>query len=208
MRHAQYIGNYLKETSQILEKIDQQEIDKFIDILYDVWNNNKKVITFGNGGSASTASHFAADLLKTVANDSSMKNIGNTKGFKALCLNDNNPALTAWINDSGWDKAYSGLLHTLLDNGDVILLLSVHGASGWSGNLVEAMKLFNEIEAEFGIHCAIVDASNIAVHTLGSSDGLSSELGVSDRDIEQIIADNPAGQSDEQTPIILVRKTV
>jgi len=104
----------------------------------------KKVITLGNGGSASTASHFAGDLLKTVANDSSMKDISVLKGFKAICLNDNSAALTAWINDSGWDKAYSGLLHTLLEEGDVVLLFSVHGGSGWSGNIVEAMKLAKE----------------------------------------------------------------
>ena len=93
----------------------------------------------GNGGSSSTASHFAGDLLKTVVNDSSMKEISANRGFRAFCLNDNSAAMTAWINDSGWDKAYSGLLNTLLDEDDVILLVSVHGGSGWSGNIVHAM---------------------------------------------------------------------
>lgn len=144
----QFIDKYLRETEEIIRDIDRKEISKFIDILFETWNNGKKVITMGNGGSASTASHFAGDLLKTVVNDSSMKEISHRKGFRAICLNDNQPALTAWINDSGWDKAYSGLLHTLLDEGDVILLVSVHGGSGWSGNLVEAMKLAKERNAK------------------------------------------------------------
>ena len=136
-----YIDNYLKEVNEIVMDINREEIEKFITILFRAWKNGNKVITMGNGGSASTASHITGDLLKTVVNDSSMKDISQSRGFKSICLNDNQPALTAWINDSGWDKAYSGLLHTLLEKDDVILLVSVHGGSGWSGNLVEAMKL-------------------------------------------------------------------
>ena len=139
--NKEYIDNFLKGTEEIIRDLDREEIEKFIQILFDTWKAGKKVITMGNGGSASTATHFAGDLSKTVANDSSMKEISSVKGFKAMCLNDNIPSLTAWINDSGWDKAYSGLLNTHLDEGDTILLVSVHGGSGWSGNLVEAMEL-------------------------------------------------------------------
>ena len=143
-----HINKYLEETNEIIRDIDRNEINKFINILFDAWKNNKKVFTMGNGGSASTASHFASDLSKTVANDSSMKEISSTKGFKAICLNDNPALLTAWVNDSGWDNAYSGMLSTHLDKGDVILLVSVHGGSGWSGNLVKAMEVAKQKEAK------------------------------------------------------------
>jgi len=146
--NKEYIGRYLKETEEIARNVNQEDINKFIEILFDAWKNGKKVITMGNGGSSGTASHFAADLLKTIANDSSMKDISATKGLKSICLNDNSSVLTAWINDSGWDKAYSGLLHTMLDEGDVILLVSVHGGSGWSGNLVSAMNTAKERNAK------------------------------------------------------------
>jgi len=66
-------------------------------------------------------------------------------------------------------------------------------------------QVTQEIEDKFGIPNVIVDASNVAVHILGSSSGLQ-QLGISDSDIKSIIADNPAGQSAEQTPLILVRK--
>lgn len=144
----EFIDNYMNETVDIIQRIDRSEINKFINILFETWKNGKKVITMGNGGSASTASHFAGDLLKTVANDSSQKEIRNIQGFKAICLNDNQPALTAWINDSGWENVYAGLLNTLLEEGDVILLISVHGGSGWSGNMVKAIEMAKKKNAK------------------------------------------------------------
>lgn len=146
--NREFIDNYIKEVQDIVRNINREEIDKFIEILFQAWKDNKKVITMGNGGSAGTASHFAADLMKTIANDSSMKEISSTRGLKAICLNDNSSVLTAWINDSGWDNAYSGLLNTFLEEGDVILLISVHGGSGWSGNLVEAMNFAKKRNAK------------------------------------------------------------
>jgi D-sedoheptulose 7-phosphate isomerase len=148
MAHHEFIEKYLQETAEIVRDINRDDINKVIDILFEAWKNGKKVITIGNGGSAANASHFAADLSKTVAQDSSAKDIRTVKGFKAFCLTDNIASLTAWINDSGWDKTYAGMLHTLLDEGDVILLLSVHGGSGWSGNIVQAMQIARERKAK------------------------------------------------------------
>jgi len=145
--NQEFIKKYLKETKEIAENVDKEEINNFINILFDAWKKGKKIITMGNGGSSSTASHFAGDLLKTVANDSSQKEIQKVKGFKALCLNDNSAALTAWINDSGWENAYAGLLNTFLEEGDVILIISVHGGSGWSGNIVKAMEIAKQKNA-------------------------------------------------------------
>ena len=139
--NQEFIKKYLEETSEIANTIDQAEINRFINILFQAWKDGKKVITVGNGGSSSTASHFTGDLLKTVANSSSEKEIDESKkGFKSICLNDNCASLTAWINDSGWDNAYTGLLNSLFDDGDILLLISVHGGSGWSGNMVQAMQ--------------------------------------------------------------------
>lgn len=145
MENLKFIEKYMKDTEEIIKNIDQNEISKFIDILFYAWKNEKKIITMGNGGSASTASHFASDLSKTVINPSSEKEIvRHKKGFKAICLNDNPALLTAWINDCGWEKVYAGALNTILEEGDIILLVSVHGGSGWSGNIVEAMKMANK----------------------------------------------------------------
>lgn len=143
-----FIKDYLKETEEICKLINYEDVANCIEILFNAWKEKKKILIFGNGGSSATASHFTGDLLKTVVNDSSMKEINSQRGFRAICLNDNSASMTAWINDSGWDKAYSGLLNTMLDEGDVIIIVSVHGGSGWSGNIVEAMKLAKQRNAK------------------------------------------------------------
>ncbi len=149
MNNLNFIDKYLIETKEIIEGINKEEINKLINVLFEAWKNKKNVYTMGNGGSASTASHFAADLAKTVSYGSSDKEITEEKrGFRAFCLNDNPALKTAWINDSGWENVYAGQLNSLLEEGDVILILSVHGGSGWSGNIIHAMNLAKKRNAK------------------------------------------------------------
>ena len=60
-------NDYLYEQNSCLEEIlkNDSSINNIINILIDARNSGKKIFTFGNGGSASTASHFVSDLLKT-----------------------------------------------------------------------------------------------------------------------------------------------
>lgn len=59
----------------------------------------------------------------------------------------------------------------------------------------------NEIEKELGIPCLIIDACDISVTVLGKSDGLT----LSDETLAEIMRDNPSGQDDQCTPLILIR---
>ncbi len=59
----------------------------------------------------------------------------------------------------------------------------------------------NEIEEKLGIPCMIVDACDLSVSVLGKSSGLT----LDDATLAEIMRDNPAGQGDECTPIILIR---
>ncbi len=149
MENKEFVDKYMEETNEIIKDIGRNEINKAIEILFDAWKNNKKVITIGNGGSASTASHFASDLAKTVSYSSSDKELTKgKKGFRAFCLSDNSALLTAWTNDCGWENAYTGQLNNLLEEEDIVLLISVHGGSGWSGNLVKAMEFAKKRNAK------------------------------------------------------------
>ena len=102
----------------------------------------------GCGGSASTATHFAADLAKTT--------MDNAKpGFKAISLVDNIPLVSAWINDKGWGSIFAGQLEQWITKNDVLVGFSVHGGSKkgdaagpWSQNLIAAMKLAKERKAK------------------------------------------------------------
>jgi hypothetical protein len=67
-------------------------------------------------------------------------------------------------------------------------------------------KVCQEIEKAVGVPTVIVDASNVAVHLLGKSGRVHSELKLEPRDVEALMEGNPMGQGREQTPIAILRK--
>ena len=56
------INNYLHGLNGCLQELSEQSIDSIAEIIYGAYKNDKRVVIMGNGGSASTASHFARDL--------------------------------------------------------------------------------------------------------------------------------------------------
>jgi D-sedoheptulose 7-phosphate isomerase len=117
--------------------IDSPDYKKIVDILIDCYEHKGTVFTMGCGGSASTATHFAADLAKTVG------------GFKTVSLVDNIPLVSAWTNDFGWDTIFEGQLRSWwVKRHDVLVGFSVHGGnSKWSGNLAKGMRLMKDRKA-------------------------------------------------------------
>ena len=130
---------YLAESLEILKKLDRPSIDRAIEILFEAWKNDSQVFVIGNGGSASTATHFACDLNKWVSDEAERK-------FRAFSLVDNIPLVSALTNDNGWGDVYYEQLRNFLRKGDVLVAISVHGGSGsdragpWSQNLLKAVK--------------------------------------------------------------------
>ncbi len=143
MDSREFIKDYLSEISEVVRKVSVEDTDRAIEILFQAWRNGNRVYTCGNGGSASTATHFACDLQKTAAPE-------GKRGFQAECLNDNIPLVLALINDDGWDNLFIEQLKTKLREGDVLICISVHGGSGrdkanpWSQNLTKAMSYVRE----------------------------------------------------------------
>jgi D-sedoheptulose 7-phosphate isomerase len=134
-----FIKNYLSEVKKVADSVSVADIDKTIQLLYKAWEDGNQVFICGNGGSASTAAHFACDLAKATIVD-------GKKRFKAYCLNDNAPLVSALTNDDGFENLYYEQLKNLFRKGDVIICLSVHGGAGkdkaglWSQNLLKAIK--------------------------------------------------------------------
>ena len=139
MENKGFIQNYLSEVTKVAQAISVDDIDKATELLFDAWKRGSRVFTCGNGGSASTATHFACDLVKTTATP-------DKRGFKAECLNDNIPLMLALINDDGFDNLFYEQLRTKFQKGDVLICISVHGGAGkdkaalWSQNLLKAIK--------------------------------------------------------------------
>lgn len=134
-----FVKEYLQDLEMVVKQVSQDDIQKALTLLFEAWTNEKQVFVAGNGGSASTATHFTCDLAKFTAVD-------GKKRFRAVCLNDNMPLVSALTNDLGWDNVYLEQLKNLLDRGDVLVVISVHGGSGadkagvWSQNLLKATK--------------------------------------------------------------------
>jgi len=144
MVNREFIEDYFSEMKSVIEKMLLEDIERAVELLFDAWQRGSQVFTCGNGGSASTATHFACDLSKAAL-------VEGKKRFKAYCLNDNIPLMTALINDEGFDNLFYEQLKDRFEEGDVLICISVHGGAGkdkaglWSQNLLKAMKYAGEM---------------------------------------------------------------
>jgi D-sedoheptulose 7-phosphate isomerase len=134
------IADFLEETCRLLRQLDTQAIARARDLLLDSYRRGGRVFTLGNGGSASTAQHFACDLAKFVIPP-------GQRPFDARCLTDNVSLFTAWANDAERADVFVNLMRGLLQPGDVVLACSVHGGTGFSADLVRAVRFANEAGA-------------------------------------------------------------
>jgi D-sedoheptulose 7-phosphate isomerase len=143
MQSGEFIDHYLQDVLSITKRISRKDINKVIELLYEAWREDRQVFLAGNGGSASTAVHFASDLAKFTT-------VEGKRRFRALTLTDNVPLVSALTNDLGWENIYIEQLMNLMRKGDVFVAISVHGGSAadaagpWSQNLLKAAKFVKE----------------------------------------------------------------
>ncbi len=136
---ASDVASFLDRSRQTIAELDQTVLVSMIECLMQAWRSRRIVYVMGNGGSASTASHFAADLAKYTIVDGKPR-------FKVLGLTDNPALVSAWTNDGGFSSIFAEQMAAWLESGDVLVGFSVHGGSGagdagpWSQNLVRAMQ--------------------------------------------------------------------
>ena len=129
----QWIANYIEAEKAALDSIPIEKVESIILKLKEAHAKGRKIFLFGNGGSASNASHFATDLGK-----GSSDVLG--KRFKVLSLNDNVSWMTAIGNDYSYEDIYLRQLENYGQAGDIALTMSV---SGSSPNLVKAVEWAN-----------------------------------------------------------------
>lgn len=125
---------YFKYTSKLLHILSQMDVEKVEELVEDILlarKNNKQIFIFGNGGSASTASHMANDFSKPRFDDDKTL-------FRVICLNDNISTLTATANDFGYDNVFSVQLKNLMQKDDLIIAIS---SSGNSKNVINAIEV-------------------------------------------------------------------
>ena len=122
--------DYVSRLRDVLAELDLDAVAAATAVLLDAYENGRTVFICGNGGSASTASHMAADLGKnTVA--------AGKPRLRVLSLNDNMAWFSALANDLGYENVFVEQMGNLLQPRDVLIVLS---ASGNSPNVVQAAE--------------------------------------------------------------------
>jgi D-sedoheptulose 7-phosphate isomerase len=134
MDFTQKIDAYLKKLNHTIEHLNQKDISEVLNILADAYQTGKKIIIFGNGGSASTASHLASDFNKGVS-------LGKSKRFKVISLCDNIPTIMAISNDQSYDDIFLIQIQNFLEPQDVVIGIS---GSGNSINVLKAIEYANQ----------------------------------------------------------------
>ncbi|MEZ5317444.1 MAG: SIS domain-containing protein [Vicinamibacterales bacterium] len=113
-----YLGTYLS----VLDGLDRAAVDTLADLVFTTWRSARTVFLCGNGGSAATATHVSADLVKLTTPE-------GTRRLRAVALGEGLPGFSAAANDIGYDQVFAEQLDAFLRPGDLVVGLSTSGAS-------------------------------------------------------------------------------
>ena len=131
------IQNYISTLQLTMDQLPRQLIADVIDVLQQARRQGNQVFILGNGGSASTASHFACDLAKNTRQE-------GLPHFRVIGLTDNMAMFSALANDQGYENVFSEQLASLVRPGDIVIAIS---ASGNSKNVINAAEMAHRYEA-------------------------------------------------------------
>jgi len=129
---------YFEEQQRVATGLSHKDIDRIADVLVKAQEFGRTLYIFGNGGSASLASHLACDLGKGTA----YSNGGNR--LRVMSLADNLATLTAWANDVSYEEVFSEQLRNFVRAEDVAFAIS---GSGNSKNVLNALRAAREAKA-------------------------------------------------------------
>ena len=130
--YKNFFHSQISEHQLIIEKLKKNNEDDFIRVL-EIWyhaiKKNKKIIFFGNGGSASDAQHLSTELTVRFSK--------NRKSIPALSLVTDTSTISAIGNDFGFDYLFERQLEAIGQKGDVVVGITT---SGKSKNVINALK--------------------------------------------------------------------
>jgi D-sedoheptulose 7-phosphate isomerase len=126
---ATHCGDYTRRLSALLLDLDHAAIEEVVRLFLEARERGSRIFFIGNGGSASTATHFAIDI--------GMGTRGGERPFRAISLTDNNAILTGIANDFGYDEVFARQLAVTMMPGDLVVAIS---ASGNSPNVIKAVE--------------------------------------------------------------------
>ena len=148
-----FSDDYLNYISELISQLDRSHVSQFVDHVLGVRDNKQTIFFLGNGGSASTASHFV--------NDISLGSRQFENPFRAVSLCDNQAVITAIANDDGYENIFLQQLQTQAKPGDSMVCIS---ASGNSQNLVKAVE-WSKANGIYTISLTAFDGGYLKKHT-------------------------------------------
>lgn len=121
-----------KESISVKERFVNENVDTLSDVsqlLADAFNNGGKLILFGNGGSATDASHIAAEFVGRLKKE--------RPPLPAIALNTDTAVLTCIANDYDFSQIFARQIKALARENDIVIAIST---SGNSTNVIKAVE--------------------------------------------------------------------
>jgi len=128
------IQKAFEESISVKEKfISEKNVNRIIEIakiIANAFNDGKKLILFGNGGSSTDASHLASEFVNRFKME--------RPGLPAIALNTDMAVITSIANDYDFSEVFAKQLKSLSNEGDIVIAIST---SGNSPNVLKAMDV-------------------------------------------------------------------
>ena len=131
---SEFAKSYIHGLKGVLDRLPLKPVEEIIQAIEQAQNERRQVFVIGNGGSAATASHMMNDLCKGTLGH---KGDAPWPRLRVIALTDNVSLMTAWANDTDYDRIFSEPLKNLAQRGDLLIAIS---ASGNSPNIIAAVE--------------------------------------------------------------------
>ena len=142
MNKTDLINLYKKESCDVFNSIPSIEIVKFVDMVFDVYENEGTIFAAGNGGNVASVQNLVVDLnMHPFVSEDKGKQTIPRNNFKCVSLCSDQATITGVSNDLGYEHIFSEQLKYQGGENDMFFGMS---GSGNSGNVLEAMKVAKE----------------------------------------------------------------
>jgi D-sedoheptulose 7-phosphate isomerase len=130
-----FAEHYKTQLVDTINQIDIPKVEQAIRWMREARDNQHHIFTCGNGGSASTASHFVCDVVKGAS-------YLREQRFRIMALTDSLATLTAYSNDVSYECVFAEQLKNFAQPDDVVMAIS---GSGNSPNVLRAVEYANSV---------------------------------------------------------------
>lgn len=125
-----FVSEYREQMISAAQTVDSKLVEMAIDEFRQALLDDRQIFVFGNGGSASTASHFVTDMVKSASH-------AMPKRFRIMALTDSNSTITAYANDLHFEYVFVEQLKNFARPGDLVVAIT---GSGNSRNVIRALE--------------------------------------------------------------------